>query len=119
MPRRSLSPYALRWNGLRRSPYSHTSRLKCSIDPRRSHQASGQKKARGTRTAATTGGLCERNNRWCGPGAQRGRAERLYPRGRVGAFVGYDLHDFVRDLEARGELKRIRVEVDPELEIAE
>lgn len=33
--------------------------------------------------------------------------------------MAYDLHAFVRDLEARGELKRIRVRVDPELEIAE
>ena len=31
----------------------------------------------------------------------------------------YDTHDFVRDLEARGLLKRISAEVDPELEVAE
>jgi 4-hydroxy-3-polyprenylbenzoate decarboxylase len=33
--------------------------------------------------------------------------------------VAYDLHRFVSDLEERGELKRIRAEVDPELEISE
>ena len=31
----------------------------------------------------------------------------------------YDLHRFVEDLEAAGELKRVRAEVDPELEITE
>ena len=35
------------------------------------------------------------------------------------ARVGYDLHRFVEDLEAAGELKRVRAEVDPELEITE
>ncbi|MFA6808867.1 MAG: hypothetical protein WCR27_07725, partial [Eubacteriales bacterium] len=30
-----------------------------------------------------------------------------------------DLHDFVNALEARGELRRIKTEVDPELEITE
>src|SRR5687767_4937746 len=30
--------------------------------------------------------------------------------------MGYDLHRFVAALEAAGELKRIRAEVDPELE---
>lgn len=33
--------------------------------------------------------------------------------------MGYDLRAFVRDLEAAGELARVRVEVDPELEITE
>jgi 4-hydroxy-3-polyprenylbenzoate decarboxylase len=30
-----------------------------------------------------------------------------------------DLRDFIQQLEARGELKRIRTEVDPNLEITE
>ncbi|HUR68910.1 MAG TPA: menaquinone biosynthesis decarboxylase [Candidatus Thermoplasmatota archaeon] len=33
--------------------------------------------------------------------------------------MAYDLHAFVRELEAAGELKRVKAEVDPELEIAE
>ena len=33
--------------------------------------------------------------------------------------MGFDTHDFIRELEAKGLLRRVRVEVDPELEISE
>jgi len=33
--------------------------------------------------------------------------------------VGYDLHAFIAELERAGQLKRVKVEVDPELEITE
>ncbi len=50
------------------------------------------------------------------PGVERALLSQ--PDGRP-ASMPYDLHAFVRDLESRGELRRVKAEVDPELEIAE
>lgn len=56
---------------------------------------------------------------WKPPSRARPRASLLREASHRPASMPYDLHRFVEDLERAGQLKRVRVEVDPELEVSE